>query len=422
MEGINLEIFLKQLYIEDVRGLSNINISIGTERKHLILTGKNGSGKTSVLNAIASYLNGLSVDLSIYHNMNNIDNEKKHKEDLIKANASENSIYLQEQKIEQALLSVEKCKQGVDFELNQPINSLYASFSQGKYILGFYGSERNFKTIIPNHISKVKLKNNYSIDDNVKDEFLKFLLDLKMTEALSIVENNTEKSSNIKQWFVNFEDLLKEIFDETSLKLVFNIETYEFTLQVDNKPSFGFNELSSGYSAVLDIVIDIILRMEHSTNQKFLFNMPGIILIDEIETHLHIELQKKILKFLTTIFPNIQFIITTHSPFILNSLDNIVIYDLEKRILVENGLTNVSYEGIVESYFNVDTMSDEILSKFNEYKELVLKSETTELSPKEYIQIDKLEQTLDTIPNYLSIEFVAEYNRLKLELESRGDL
>lgn len=132
--------------------------------------------------------------------------------------------------------------------------------------------------------------------------------------------------------------------------------------------------------------------------------------------------RKKILKFLTTIFPNIQFIITTHSPFILNSLDNIVIYDLEKRILVENGLTNVSYEGIVESYFNVDTMSDEILSKFNEYKELVLKSEIAELSPKEYIQIDKLEQTLDTIPNYLSIEFVAEYNRLKLELESRGDL
>lgn len=41
---------------------------------------------------------------------------------------------------------------------------------------------------------------------------------------------------------------------------------------------------------------------------------------------------------LTTVFPNIQFIVTAHSPFILNSLENVVIYDLEKRLLVENGL------------------------------------------------------------------------------------
>ena len=62
---------------------------------------------------------------------------------------------------------------------------------------------------------------------------------------------------------------------------------------------------------------------------------PGgqLLLIDEIETHLHLELQKKILSFLTTLFPNIQFIVSTHSPFILNSLENAVIYDLEKKCL-----------------------------------------------------------------------------------------
>ena len=68
------------------------------------------------------------------------------------------------------------------------------------------------------------------------------------------------------------------------------------------------------------------------------FDMEGVVLVDEIETHLHLELQKKILPILTTLFPNIQFIITTHAPFILSSLDNTVIYDLQSRTLVENGL------------------------------------------------------------------------------------
>ncbi|WP_455437500.1 hypothetical protein [Hungatella hathewayi] len=70
-----------------------------------------------------------------------------------------------------------------------------------------------------------------------------------------------------------------------------------------------------------------------------------------------VDLQKKILDLLTTVFPKIQFIVTTHSPFILNSLENVVVYDLENHILVEDGLANVPYDGIVEGYFKADTIS-----------------------------------------------------------------
>ena len=47
-----------------------------------------------------------------------------------------------------------------------------------------------------------------------------------------------------------------------------------------------------------------------------IYDVQGIALVDEIETHLHIDLQKKILPFLTNFFPKIQFIVTTHSPFV----------------------------------------------------------------------------------------------------------
>lgn len=89
------------------------------------------------------------------------------------------------------------------------------------------------------------------------------------------------------------------------------------------------------------------MRMQKQTGRSFHFNLPGIVLVDEIETHLHLELQKNIMPLLTAIFPNIQFIVTSHSPFILNSLKDVVIYDLEKHLLVKDGLDNVPYDGIV---------------------------------------------------------------------------
>lgn len=80
---------------------------------------------------------------------------------------------------------------------------------------------------------------------------------------------------------------------------------------------------------------DLILRMDKNwllDEEISQYNAQGIVLIDELETHLHIELQKKILPFLTKFFPNIQFIVTTHSPYILNSISNAKAYDLEKHV------------------------------------------------------------------------------------------
>ena len=57
----------------------------------------------------------------------------------------------------------------------------------------------------------------------------------------------------------------------------------------------------------------------------------GIVLIDEIDLHLHIEFQKEILPLLLKIFPKIQFIITTHSPFFILGLDEI--YNNQIRLI-----------------------------------------------------------------------------------------
>ncbi len=162
-----------------------------------------------------------------------------------------------------------------------------------------------------------------------------------------------------------------------------------------------------------------IIRMEKQTNHSFDFYIPGIVLIDEIEAHLHLEMQRTILGMLTAMFPNIQFIVSTHSPFILNSISNAVIYDLEKKMIVKDGLSNVPYGGIVEGYFQADEMSVSLREKFDRYQCLVKKKDLTD---DDFEEIAELEMFLNEIPDYLALNLTTEYQRLKLEFEHREDV
>jgi predicted ATPase len=159
--------------------------------------------------------------------------------------------------------------------------------------------------------------------------------------------------------------------------------------------------------------------MENQTHRTFNFDIAGIVLIDEIDAHLHLEMQKNIMPLLTIIFPNIQFVVTTHSPFILNSIDNAVIYDLENKTLVENGLQDIPYDGIVEGYFGAKTLSNTLNKKFERYKEL---SKKDNWSDDEVYELQQLELYLDEIPDYLALNITTEYQRLKLQIDERMEI
>lgn len=375
-------LYITKLTINKVRHLKNISIPLSENQiKHLILTGKNGSGKTSVVEALARYL------------------------DKIFTGERENAF--------------RNCQKELDIKLNNKIESIPELADKYHYILAYYDAARVFQAEQPRQIEKVKLEDYYGLTDFPRKEFVKYLLDLKMTEALARNNNKTEKADEIQTWFAKLEQLLKQIFDDKTVELEFDEETFEFHILQHGKEPFDFNTLSSGYQAVLDIILDIIMRMQNQTQRSFDFNLPGIVLIDEIETHLHLELQKNIMPFLTAIFPNIQFIVTSHSPFILNSIRNVVIYDLEKNLLVENGLDNVPYDGIVEGYFGADKLSDALKKKFEKYKTLVKKKC---LSDEELNEIAEFELYLDDIPDYLALGISTEYQELKLEFMNREDI
>lgn len=80
-------------------------------------------------------------------------------------------------------------------------------------------------------------------------------------------------------------------FQDKDLHLKFNYKDYSFRILTEGK-EFKFTEVSDGYAAILDIVVDLILKMQTKDSLTRAYQKKGIVLIDEVETHLHLELQR----------------------------------------------------------------------------------------------------------------------------------
>lgn len=89
--------------------------------------------------------------------------------------------------------------------------------------------------------------------------------------------------------------------------------------------------LSSGFTALLKMLQAIVAGFANFTNEVNLTHVSGMVLIDEIESHLHTEWQSKIIPLLKKLFPNTTFFVATHSPIVLSQLQEGEAYRLEKQ-------------------------------------------------------------------------------------------
>lgn len=411
-----MSIFIKEINISKLRHLENIDIILSENiKRNLIITGKNGVGKTTVLKAIKQYLK--SIEEKNYTNITvNYKNSIKYHEKRIEEidnniNINPNNL-IERQQIDDTIRSlknsISKYEDGLSLKINDDLN-ISNKYDEGELILAYFDAKRDSKVIIPQSVSTVELEKKYSIDADIDKKFLDYLVYLKTQQSFARNEDDMETVESIAKWFNKFENSLKDLFDDNSIKLKFNYRKLNFKIHQDGREDFGLNELSDGFSAVLDIVMNLILRME-KTREGLAYDKEGIVLIDEVETHLHIELQKKIMPFLTSFFPNIQFIVTTHSPFVINSINDAVIYDLEKQIQVED-LSGYSYEGVVEGYFNIDQYSNEAKEKLYRYKELVNKISKSEEDESEEFE---LRNYFKGIPQNLASEIIYEFKNIEI--------
>lgn len=400
--------FIRNIKVNKLFHLNNFNIPISDEScPHLIITGKNGSGKTILLNAISDFLENIMNDTQMhflrYREWLNLHFKEKKKA------TSQQQIMETNQKIEYYQKQIETLYGKVEIEIEN-IADIIDKYQKGDFIITFYQADRKSKMSEPKNPTKPTYNKKGNVRETATNQFLNFLSDLKIQEALARNENQLTDADNIRTWFIDFEGLLKQLYQDDNLKLEFNYKDYSFKINTDGK-SFKFTETSDGFAAVLDIVADLILKMQNDSSLVRAYQKQGIVLIDEVETHLHLALQKIIMPILTKVFPNIQFIITTHSPFVLSSMNNAVAFDLEHREII-NELTEYSYEALAEGYFGVKTESSYVELQLNTLHNILAKKE---LSDTDKTTARQLIEDFEKIPESTAPLLIGRYLQMKIE-------
>lgn len=375
-----MEHYITEIRIETLRHLSNIVISLNPkQRQNLILTGKNGSGKTSLLVALQKYLQAI--------------NDKRYK-DLIE------DFIPRLPAIKECLINQYAAGVRVLFNDSEHLEALY---EQGNFITAYFPANRKTQFMKSQGVEDIKLDVSYRVSSEPGQLLLKYLIHLKTQQAYARNEGDIAVVDRIQQWFDRFTEALRILLDNDTIELQYDYKEYNFKIHQAGRNPFGLEELSDGYSSVIQIVSDLILRMDKNWllgDEISQYDTEGIVLIDEIETHLHIGLQKKIMPFLTQFFPKIQFIVTTHSPYILNSLSNAKVYDLENGMELED-LSAYSSDELAEGYFGADEYSEQIKEKIKRYQALRVKPDLTE---EEHTERALLRSKLRNIPKGLSKE------------------
>lgn len=401
--------FIKNIKVNKLYHLQDFSIEIPEKNPHLLITGKNGSGKTVLLRAVADFLDIVKEDASMsfanYYKQLEFWQNKTNNTPQETLQANQQITYFQNQ--------IDKLYGKINLNLIDAAK-LIEGYQKKEFIISFYGAGRLTRMNEPKNPTKPNLQIKGKADMSLTDQFLYFLSDLKVQEALARNEQQVADADNIKVWFDEFEKLLKEIFQDENLQLVFHYRDYTFTVKTEGK-EFKFTEMSDGFIAAIDVIADLILKMQDGDSLTRSYQKQGIVLIDEIETHLHLELQRIVMPLLTRVFPNIQFIVTTHSPFVLNSLPNAVAYDLEHREEISD-LTEYSYEALAEGYFGVKTESSYMEMRLNSLRALLEKGELTN---GEVEQLQNLITDFEQIPEAVSPTLVGEFLKLKVEYSEK---
>jgi predicted ATP-binding protein involved in virulence len=248
--------------------------------------------------------------------------------------------------------------------------------NKNNYIFSYFKAHRKAQLGVVNTVTQetefLNQLNQATNSENFVHKFKQYLVNKKVYEAFDYMNSRTESLSQNKIFYDNFTDTLKSIFHDDKLKLEFVQEKFEFFLHFGDGRKITFNQLSEGFSAFVSILMDLFMRTDliRKQNSNFNLNPKGIVLIDEPETHLHLEMQYEILPMLDTFFPNLQLIIATHSPAIISSLKESLVYDLTTKKEVSGSVIGSSFSELMTSHFGLKNefspVVDKLLLDFNE--------------------------------------------------------
>lgn len=309
------------------RGLSNMSLELGG--RSIVLYGINGSGKTSILRGIsllfAQILNKV-VENQFKQEIALSDDDITYKN--TEMTLSGNLIF-KDQEIHSLGLRYEKSPGKKKTVNKKEFSDLMTSFSD------LYLAENNALPVFAHYgVNRAVLDVPLSI--RTKHEF----------GELAAYQNAIGSSTDFRtffEWFRNQEDIENErkisdsdlSYEDPSLgavrKAICSMLPGLSDIKINRKPlrmcatkngkRLNIEQLSDGEKCALAMLGDLARRLSIANpDSDDPLSGYGIVLIDEVELHMHPSWQRKIIPTLRSTFPNIQFIITTHSPLALSEL------------------------------------------------------------------------------------------------------
>lgn len=312
----------KSLEISDWKQFQNLNIQF--HDKLTVLTGANGSGKTTILNMLARHfgwsLHELATpakdeELGIIRFFSRWFKKKiKSDSNLIgKISYSNNStanieIPDQNQAQYQPQIRPRQAIRGLNIPSHRPVfyYQQIPNISTQKRT-----KEQAFQLTFQSHMSKYQNSHSQPSNYFIKETLLNWAIGGSGNEFM-------QADKELYDYYKGFENVLKAILPKTLGFSKISIRNYEIVLETESG-DFMLDAVSGGVSAIIDLAWQIFNYVKDE-------NEIVTVLIDEVENHLHANMQRSILPDLITAFPNVQFIVSTHSPLIIGSVKDSNVY------------------------------------------------------------------------------------------------
>jgi hypothetical protein len=260
--------FLKRLFVSNYLGIEKLIIEdLPTDAQWIFLTGENGFGKTCVLRAIAK---GLVGD-----------------EDFVESLPTDARIYVNGYNWGQPFARAAQSKQLAEN------NFQIAAYGVSRFSVGDADSK------------KVKTKT-YSLFSD--DGSLFNIEQVLMASERDHPAKFKQLTTIFKKLIPNLADIKSEMVQDER-----QIRYYEQNKEGILYKPVSLRELAAGYRGILTMIGDMMIRLSKERENP-LSDLRGIVLIDEIDAHLHPKYQYELPNLLSEIFPKVQFIVTTHSP------------------------------------------------------------------------------------------------------------
>lgn len=358
------------IHLKNFRGYENLDLELNPNFNLII--GDNGAGKTAILEAITVAMG------SFFLGLKNVDSRHIQKQDIHIKSFNYNQEF-QLPVIVQAFGEV--MGEGIDWsrELNGPSNRT-TSVKAEKIkkiskkvdkevrkgtdidlpVLAYYATGRLFDEARENKNSKDK-----KIEISSKFRAYNRCLVAKSTYKIFEEWFKGKELSSLQKGEVDFLfKLVKDVIID-SIPNCNNIY-YEFDkdkveglkVELSDDRVLPFYYLSDGTRNFLALVADLgykCVTLNPHLKEKALTDSSGVVLIDELDLHLHPEWQREIVQILKNKFPNIQFIVTSHSPFIIQETSYNQLINLKSNTEIEKGKgNNLSIEDIAEDIQGVE--------------------------------------------------------------------